>query len=178
MDSREFDARALSNPTLIVGDKDTNSEDSIKGKVPKVTEYGDLHAALYGPTGEPIFPADGSMAVRMRRWESEAIEWTIPNGDSISSEIGIDGISMGIVIMPVGWTAAGITLQVGEWSNGSFFNLYDENGSEVVLTVAAGRAVPLPPEVVAASFIKIRSGTAGTPVNQAAQRTGHIVAKG
>lgn len=79
--------------------------------------------------------------------------------------------------MPSGWDAAGITFQVSE-DGQTYRNLYDAAGNEKALTVAASRAIYLPPlDFAGIRFIKVRSGTAGSPVNQTADRTIRLVTR-
>lgn len=99
---------------------------------------------------------------------------TIAGGASLSAAVDLgDRRIMGIV-MPASWTAAGITFQVST-DGSSYSNLYDGSGVEVSLSVDANRAVALGADtwtlLAPWRYIKLRSGTATTPVSQAADRT-------
>ena len=49
--------------------------------------------------------------------------------------------------------------------------MYDADGTELTVTVAASRHVALAPDGLrSARWLKLRSGTAGSPVNQGADR--------
>ena len=76
-------------------------------------------------------------------------------------------------IMPSGWDAADFTFQ-GSDDNSIFNNVYDDNDAEVTVQAAASRAVGLRNDAqqLLSSFryLKIRSGTSGTPVTQSAER--------
>ena len=116
--------------------------------------------------------------VNLQRRVLPALDAAIENGQNQSGEVWWGGASGGILIMPDAWTATDITFLVREQTAVATHPLYDESGSEVILTVAAGRAVPLPPELFAAAAFVIRSGTTGTPVNQGADRAFIILRKG
>nr|BDD45293.1 hypothetical protein 15 [bacterium] len=95
---------------------------------------------------------------------------TISSGSSLSDKIDLGGANLVGIEMPAGWTAANLTVQTS--SDGTnFFDLYDVLGNEKEITVDANRAINLEPsEYINSRFIKLRSGTSGTPVNQAADR--------
>lgn len=106
----------------------------------------------------------------------------IPNGGNITAA-GVDLIGdlvgpplnqasalVGIV-MPSGWTTANLTFQ-GSADNATYNDIYDENGSEVVIVAAASRFITIPPRfLIAPRYLKVRSGTTGTPVAQGAERS-------
>jgi hypothetical protein len=98
---------------------------------------------------------------------------TIANGESLSDAIILDeGFLVGL-ILPATWTTANLTLQAaGENDESTFQNVYDQAGTEVTITAAASRYVILEPAKFAGiKKLKIRSGTSGTPVAQAAARS-------
>lgn len=98
----------------------------------------------------------------------------IANGASLSAMLDCSGGKLQGIIMPSAWTAAGLSFAVSNKSDGTFVPLYDNAGSEVTVTAAINQALNLaaaPKSLDAWRFIKIRSGTAGTPVSQAAERT-------
>lgn len=104
----------------------------------------------------------------------------IPNAASLSGEVDLEGFKLVAVLMPVGWDAAALTFQAADVAGGTFLDVHDDEGAEVAATVAAARAVGLDailPELAALRFIKIRSGTSATPVNQTAERTLTLVLK-
>jgi hypothetical protein len=95
--------------------------------------------------------------------------------------VGATGLSQAIllggkricgVIMPAAWTAANLTFQ-GSVDGTTFFDMYDEAGAEISITAAASRYIgcdALALELSGVEYLKVRSGTTGTPVNQAAAR--------
>lgn len=105
---------------------------------------------------------------------------TIANGASLSGEIDLGDHKILLIYMPAAWTAANLTFQVANVSGGTFQDLYDDGGVEVNVTAAVSRAIGIDLNagpLAGARFIKIRSGTTGTPVNQGAARSIVLVTK-
>lgn len=96
---------------------------------------------------------------------------TIANGAALSEAIDMTEQSAGNIYMPAAWTAASIGIQSCYDSGGTFLPLYDDSGTLVEATVAVDRCVKLPPEVFACRYIKLWSQTAGSGVNQGADRS-------
>ena len=95
---------------------------------------------------------------------------TIANAASLSGIIDLSGTALCGYFIPASWTAADVTFAVSV-DGTNFSDLYDLFGNEVVHTVAANRFVALlPSEMASIRYLKIRSGTTGTPVNQDAKR--------
>lgn len=96
----------------------------------------------------------------------------IANGTSLSALIEIGAGELVGIIVPNGWTAANLSFQ-GSVDGTNFFNLYDNFGAEIGVTVPVltGCFLAWDPSVKAPIYLKIRSGTLGTPVNQGADRT-------
>jgi hypothetical protein len=113
--------------------------------------------------------------------EPTTLTLTIANGASLSDEADLEGRSLVGIYMPSAWTAANLTFQVAHTSGGTFQDAYDDAGSEVTVTAAASRYIGLTSAdalcLSAARFLKVRSGTTGTPVNQAAERSIVLVLK-
>ena len=104
---------------------------------------------------------------------------TIANGASLSPSVvlragtddkGYDlptGCRLFGIVMPAAWTAANLTFQVSHDGVTTWNNLYDANGNEVTITASTSRYIALDPVVFAGvQFLKVRSGTSGTAVNQ------------
>jgi hypothetical protein len=102
---------------------------------------------------------------------------TIANGAALSAAVDLRGFEPLAIQMPAAWTAAGLSFEVSD-DGVNFADLYNTSG-EYTLTVAVDRAVALsnPNELSGFQFIKVRSGTTGTPVNQGADRIVKIIAK-
>jgi hypothetical protein len=99
---------------------------------------------------------------------------TIAINTAVSAAVRIFGGLPAVIEMPAAWDAANLTFQTsGDGTN--YFNVYDEFGTEVNVVASASRRIRLePPQWAGVQYIKIRSGTAGTPVNQTAARTLYI----
>jgi hypothetical protein len=80
--------------------------------------------------------------------------------------------------MSTGWSAADLTFQVSA-DGTTFFDKYDgPGGYEYTIKAAASRSIDLnPSDWLGASWIKVRSGTTGTPVNQGADRALTLVVR-
>lgn len=96
---------------------------------------------------------------------------TIANGASLSGAIDLENFRLGRIIIPAAWTAANLTFQTSP-DDGTYSDLYDAAGYEYTIVVGgASRAIIVPlADFIGIRFLKIRSGTAGVAVNQAADR--------
>lgn len=108
---------------------------------------------------------------------------TIASGAALSGaiDLGLNGQAEIVgVVMPAAWTAAALTFQVSP-DGTNYSDLYDDGGTEVNFTVAAARAFgwqqTTAHKIKGWRWLKIRSGTTGLPVNQAAQRLITVVTK-
>lgn len=94
----------------------------------------------------------------------------IASGASLSGVIDIDGGLAYSLHMPSAWTTANLTFQAS-YDGTTFNNVYDDAGNEVTVTAAASRAITILSNYLTPfKYIKIRSGTSGSAVNQAADR--------
>lgn len=97
---------------------------------------------------------------------------TIANGASLSGVVGLIDYNLTLVgiQMPAAWTAAALTFQVSVDGGSTWQNLYD-GSSERSEAVDAARYQRIDYTKYAGfTWLKVRSGTAGTPVNQGAAR--------
>jgi len=104
----------------------------------------------------------------------------IAKNTSLSGAVDIGGCKYLGISMPAAWDAASLTFQVSH-DGTTYQNLYNDSGVEVSVTAAASRNIAL--DVVALDlapwqYVKIRSGTAASAVNQTAARTLTVVGKG
>lgn len=96
---------------------------------------------------------------------------TIAESASLSDAIETDGSAVVGIVMPAAWTAANLTLQASA-DDTTFSNVYDEQGNEKTVIASTSRYILLnPADFLGANSIKVRSGTSGTAVNQAAARS-------
>ena len=94
---------------------------------------------------------------------------TIANGASLSGAVDLKGRKLVAIIMPATWTAASLTFQ-GSVNDTDYFNVYD-GATERSATVAASYYSSLDiGDWIGFRYIKIRSGTAASAVNQGGAR--------
>lgn len=94
---------------------------------------------------------------------------TIANGAAVSDAVFIGGALVSGVLMPDTWTAAGLTFQ-GSVDGTNFYDI-QTSSAELSATAAVDQVIMIDPvNFYGLEWIKVRSGTAGTPVNQAAAR--------
>lgn len=106
---------------------------------------------------------------------------SIANGQSLSGEVDLGGYPIVAIEMPAAWTVANLTFQGSSASGGTFKDVYDDGGVEALVVAAAGRIIgvdAIAGVLAALRYIKVRSGTSGTPVNQGAARTLNLIVKG
>lgn len=102
---------------------------------------------------------------------------TILNTASLSDAVPLEGDVPVTIAMPTAWTAAGMTFQCS-LDNITYTNLYDDGGTEVSITVAASRTIALTPGTYGGCrWIKVRSGTSGSPVAQGADRLVSVIGR-
>lgn len=94
---------------------------------------------------------------------------------TLSDAVDMIGYSIVRIEMPSAWTAASLTFQVSA-DNVTFVNAYLD-GAEYTKTVSTSQGIGFVPAdaMLFQRYIKIRSGTADTPVTQTAARTLRIV---
>lgn len=103
---------------------------------------------------------------------------TIANGAALSSAADLTayiqsgGKHVVGLIMPAAWTTANITMQASE-DGTNFSDIHLQNGTEYTLTnsAAAQYIILTASDLAGANYLKVRSGTSGSPVNQGAART-------
>ena len=102
-------------------------------------------------------------------------EVVIANGESLSGTVplGAGARQLVGVIVPNEWTEADLSFAVNA-DNGTGWHRLKWDGAEYVVALdgIGGDAISLEPSVFAGwPYVRVRSGTAGTPVNQDAERT-------
>ncbi|WP_257164680.1 hypothetical protein [Bradyrhizobium sp. SRS-191] len=99
-----------------------------------------------------------------------AIPVTILNGVALSADIGLgDGTLCGIA-MPAAWTPAGLSFQASV-DNGATWLELQTSSAAVAVTAAQGQFIALDPAIWrGVNYIRVRSGTSASPVNQGADR--------
>ena len=106
---------------------------------------------------------------------------TIANGTSLSSALDLHGCRFVAIAMSAAWTAASLTFQ-GSADGTTYYNVYDDAGNELSMTVSNQRYVVFDSatkdNLSGIRWIKVRSGAAAAAVNQLAERTLTLVARG
>lgn len=96
---------------------------------------------------------------------------TIANGASLSNAVNLGTSDLISIIMPAAWTAAALTYQFSV-DGTNFYDAYSGTAELTATSAGASRMISINAATYdAARYIKIRSGTSATPVNQAADRT-------
>lgn len=99
---------------------------------------------------------------------------TIANAASLSGAICLGAGVPLAVQMPAAFTGTELTFQ-GSIDNATFQNIYD-GAVELSVTVAASLMVGLPASVLAGwTYLKLRSGTAGSPTAEGGARTLKVI---
>ena len=103
---------------------------------------------------------------------------TILNGASLSDSISLVNRHLIAIIMPSGWTAAALTFQFST-DNITFYNAFSLTANLTANTTAAAADqiinISSTDSFHGARYLKIRSGTSGSPVLQGADRVLTVV---
>lgn len=101
----------------------------------------------------------------------ESIAISIASGTSLSGAINLGGLRVFSIAVPSPWTTANLTFQASYDGGTTWSDVY-KDGSEYVYTATAGKDNDVDLQRFSSiPMLKVRSGTSGTPVNQAADRT-------
>lgn len=100
---------------------------------------------------------------------NETATATIASGQSLSDVIDLSGRNLTGILLPAAWTAADLTFSVSI-DGVTYADLYDETG-EYALVVGASvfSGINIAP-LMGFRYLKVRSGTSASPVNQTADR--------
>jgi hypothetical protein len=94
--------------------------------------------------------------------------FTFAAGASLSSSVNMAGRSVVRMRLGATWTAANVTVSVSS-DNVTFFDLYDDTGLVYTVIMGANRSVYIAPgPLLRLPYLRLRSGTPTTPVNQVA----------
>lgn len=102
----------------------------------------------------------------------------IASGASLSGPVDLQGYDLIALEFPSAWSTANVSFQTSQ-DGVTYRDVYGPTGTEITLTAAASRWVVLDSTLVGlfGRYIKVRSGTAGVPVNQAADRAIGVVGR-
>jgi tryptophanyl-tRNA synthetase len=103
---------------------------------------------------------------------------TIPSGTAImAAGVNLGGATLIGIVLPAAWTAANLTFTASV-DDSTYNEVTDSAGTAVSVTAAAARYIPINPATLPGlQYLKVRSGTAGVPVNQAADRILYLVTR-
>ena len=97
----------------------------------------------------------------------------------LSDIIDLEGYQLFGIQMPATWVTANITFQTS-FDGTTFQDAYDDSGLEITLQALQGKNISVDINALKLApwkYVKFRSGTSGTPVDQTATRVLKIVAK-
>lgn len=119
---------------------------------------------------------DGSFAPAVNaRAIAAVVDAAIASGASLSGAIDLGAGRLARIVLPAALTGTQLTFQTS-YDGTNYANLYDETGSEVAYTVAASREVRAPiTDWLGIRWLKIRTGTSGSPTAQGADRALKLV---
>ena len=109
------------------------------------------------------------MSNSIKRFYSSSVV-TIPNGSAVSDVLEVREFAGGVVSMPAAWTAANIGFKHCAAPNGTFQPLRDATGALVEIVASAAGEFVLPDALFACQFVQLWSESAGSNVNQGADR--------
>lgn len=130
-----------------------------------------------GQTGLPESTALGEPVIAVAGRATVAA--TIADTASLSGAVDLGGYSLVGLVTPAGWATAVITFQVSV-DNATWLEYEDVNGTAVTIPSTAAskyRAIDAS-DFVGIRYLKVRSGTAGTPVAQSGGDVVTIVVRG
>lgn len=96
---------------------------------------------------------------------------------TVSGAVDLTGYKNIAIQMPATWTTANLTFQ-GSYDGITYYDVYDSAGNELIVIASASKCIVDIPELAPFRYIKIRSGTTGTPVAQGASRDLQVILKG
>ena len=97
---------------------------------------------------------------------------TIATGAALSDTIFTGGLPICGIAMPAAWDAADLTFKASCDVAANVANVYDKDGLELDFKTAAGNFITCDPSYFAGvRYIKVRSGTNASAVNQSATRS-------
>lgn len=109
---------------------------------------------------------------------SDELSATILSGQSLSDDINLGGrIPVGLV-MPAAWTAASITFQASLDDGATWHDVYAIDETELTISsVVVDSFLALDSaNFLGVTYLRLRSGTTATPVNQGADRAITVLA--
>jgi hypothetical protein len=85
---------------------------------------------------------------------------TVDTAVGVSTAIGYGDFEKGMVHVPAGSSLTTLTWHASNYINGTYLPVNNASGA-VTQTVSAGKAYPIPSDVIGAQFLKITGNAAG-----------------
>jgi hypothetical protein len=107
----------------------------------------------------------------------ETLTVIIPNGTSVSPTIDLTNTSLLGFVTPSAWTTAALNIEVSD-DGTNWSSAYDAYGSligSVATPVVSSRYAVDMSALLPWRYVRLRSGTTATPVNQGADRSFKII---
>lgn len=105
----------------------------------------------------------------------------IAAGASLSRPCPLGALTLVGISMPANWTPAALTFQVSPDGGTTWQELFDGAGNEITIQASAGHfVIPLAdPSYLwrGINMVQVRSGTAGSPVNQVVAAVVNLVTR-
>lgn len=103
----------------------------------------------------------------------------IASGGSLSGAIDLGDHRLFAIQMPASWTTAGLTFQAS-YDGVTFADVLESEATEVAVSAAASKYIVIqnPARWLGIRYLKIRSGTSASAVNQGAERTLQVIGVG
>ena len=119
----------------------------------------------------------------MKETNTILLSTNISSGSSLSGVIDMSAFALNKdnyrlfgIVMPSAWTAANLTFQASYDGGTTWVNVWDATGDEMSVIADANRWIALIPDALSAiSFLKIRSGSSSSAVNQSSDRTLNLI---
>ena len=117
-------------------------------------------------------PFDALVKLEAIELNYDDLTTTIANGASVSAVVTLQRRPILTILVPSDWDDAALTFQVSQ-DGQTYYELLDEDGAYVSLTVAAGRFIRVdnPDQWSGFQYMKVRSGTFAVPVVQTPAKT-------
>lgn len=108
--------------------------------------------------------------------DANVLTATIANGQSLSGAVHIGTGTLIGIQLPV-FTSAALSFQ-GSADGVTYVEVVDASANAVGYTASTGSIyIKAPADLVGVPYLKVRSGTSGSPVNQGAARTITLIVK-
>jgi len=100
----------------------------------------------------------------------ETVTASIASSGNLSAAVDLSGLVAVGIQMPAAWDTANLTFQ-GSPDGVTYTNVYKDGAEYVVVAAISQWLILEPADFAGIRYLKVRSGTSGTPVTQTAART-------